>query len=350
MNKRLRNILLGMVVLLWAGCIVVVITSFLKTPEKYKDYPYAPTDIYSEGTVEEYRGMPMYTLAEIESIDTSDNLIVARSEFGLIYLSEDESWNYSQEVPSVTVENVKVFFVYLGWDEHCQGPYGYYLATISTEGTSTDLAAYSEVKGYYESRMYYENTAAVPEIVTLHSEFIYDTGNIYEAVGAHDHVFAGTVTAINGVAYPMSQSYTGNTGEEVAVSGPMFTSISVSVTEVIKGNLTAGEQIEAYKMGGYDGTEGVYYLLDSDVYPEVGQEYLFLANSDADGMFWLSAPKTVIPFASSDTMISTYSASEQSLGRQSIIDTYVDAYENEIPFSGEIYEDSVFPEAAVIED
>lgn len=174
MNKRLRNILLGMVVLLWAGCIVVVITSFLKTPETYKDYPYAPTDIYSEGTV--------------------------------------------------------------------------------------------------------------------------------------------------------------------------------SVTEVIKGNLTAGQQIEAYKMGGYDGTEGVYYLLDSDVYPEVGQEYLFLANSDADGMFWLSAPKTVIPFASSDTMISTYSASEQSLGRQSVMDTYVDAYENEIPFSGKIYEDSVFPEAAVIED
>lgn len=350
MNKRLRNILLGVVVLLWAGCIVVVITSFLKNPETYKDYPYAPTDIYSEGTVEEYRGMPMYTLAEIESIDTSDNLIVARSEFGRIYLSEDESWNYSQGVPSVTEENVKVFFVYLGWDEHCQGAYGYYLATISKEGTSTDLAAYSEVKGYYESRMYHENTAAVPEIVTLHGEFIYDTGNIYEAVGAHDYVFAGTVTAINGVEYPMSQSYTGNTGEEVAVSGPMFTSISVSVTEVIKGNLTAGEQIEAYKMGGYDGTEGVYYLLDSDVYPEVGQEYLFLANSDADGMCWLSAPKTVIPFASTDAMISTYSASEQSLVRQSVIDTYVDAYENEIPFSGEIYEDSVFPEAAVIED
>lgn len=157
MCKRLRIITPFIIVLLWGGCILFVIVSLFKTPEKYKDYPYAPTDIFSECTIEKYVGMPMYILAEIEALNTSENLIVARSEAGCISLSEDELWSFSCSLPSVSEHRVKLFFVYLGWNGDRKEPYGYYLATISNDGTSTGLAAYSEVKGYYESRLHYDN-------------------------------------------------------------------------------------------------------------------------------------------------------------------------------------------------
>lgn len=203
-------------------------------------------------------------------------------------------------------------------------------------------------QGHSMNQINTENVSESFQVTTVEGEFVYDTTNKYETVGFYNCVFAGTVSNIDGVIFPFEESYLAEDGEEVVLSGPMFTKMLISVTEVIKGNLEIGNQVETYKLGGYSDTENCYYLLDKDVYPEIGKEYLFLGNIDENGILWISAPETAIPLESNSSAISTYSESGQTEDRQSIMDTYTDAYQNEIPYSGEIFENSDFPEAKPI--
>ncbi len=186
------------------------------------------------------------------------------------------------------------------------------------------------------------------QIFSIYGEFPYNVNDKNESVGAHDYVFSATVTEVRGMVYPLMQTYVSGSGEEIVAPGPEFTDISITVTEVIKGDLSIGMELGAYKEGGYNEEENEYYLYDNDVYPEEGQEYLVLASKDSDGIMWISAPNAMIPLGSYSYMITTYSEETTSLDRQSIMETYVDAYENEIPYEAETYEESDFPEPGFI--
>ena len=73
-------------------------------------------------------------------------------------------------------------------------------------------------------------------------------------------------------------------------------------------------------------------MLDGDVMPEEGKEYLILANNRMDdNVFAFSGPTSVFPLEQETSPISTYRTLTENPDRNGMIERYVEAYENERP-------------------
>lgn len=189
------------------------------------------------------------------------------------------------------------------------------------------------------SVVFFVSVNTTPQIKTFYGEYDYDPSNIYESVGAHSYVFAGTVEEILGVEYPNRSTCVLENGEEVEIDGNMYTKLRVKITECIKGGLPVGETKTMLKLGGYDADDNAYYLCSGDTYPQLGSEYIFLAEEKEDGIIVVAADYATIPLDNNGSAIASYST-ETVLTRQSVIDEYIDAYEHEIPLGENPSEDS----------
>lgn len=68
------------------------------------------------------------------------------------------------------------------------------------------------------SVVFFVSVNTTPQIKTFYGEYDYDPSNIYESVGAHSYVFAGTVEEILGVEYPNRSTCVLENGEEVRLT------------------------------------------------------------------------------------------------------------------------------------
>lgn len=175
-------------------------------------------------------------------------------------------------------------------------------------------------------------------------------------MGAYDYVFAAKVEEIIDTEYPYREEYTLDSGETVTTGEIPYTRFSLTITECIKGQMAFGPSFpdfpscELLKMGGYNEDRDTYYLCPMDVYPQVGEEYLFFAKQNtADLVLEAAAPQTAIPLSGGEPVAATYSVPAQ-VDRQSVIHAYADAYENEILLENETlrpYFTTVDPASAV---
>lgn len=210
------------------------------------------------------------------------------------------------------------------------------LTACSNEVTNStsDTAAISghDMAQSKETAIEPESLTDAIQIRTFHGEDLYDYENKKEAVGAHHYVFAGEVVEILGAEYPFRYTYAFENGEVMTVDGNIYTHLRVKITENIKGNQPVGTTKDILKPGGYDAADDTYYLCELDTYPQVGAEYVFLAEENGEGILIVAAPQSTIPLSGTDGSIASYSA-EPPASRQAVIDEYMEAYRNEIPLS-----------------
>ena len=159
------------------------------------------------------------------------------------------------------------------------------------------------------------------KIETYAMEALYDYMDPAASVSAHEYVFVGKIIENTGGEYPFGYVQTFENGEEMVINGNIYTRYSVLVEENIKGDLQLGQTRDVLKLGGYSEEKGIYYMCDGDVYPQLGREYIFLANERDAGLLVSSAPQTTVPLSADGNEISTY-ATDEKMDRQSLIDMY----------------------------
>lgn len=153
-------------------------------------------------------------------------------------------------------------------------------------------------------------------------DYTYDVDVPEQAVYYHDYVFAAVVTEIGEVYDPYWEpDYVKKFGAP-PVYDPCYTKYQLRVTQVLKGDLNAGDIITARRWGYYDEELEAYLMSTDGVMPELGAEYLCLALQNSDnGIYGLSDPNTLIPLEGAD--------------RNTIIETYISACQNAVPTGAE---------------
>ena len=150
----------------------------------------------------------------------------------------------------------------------------------------------------------------------------YDVNSPEETVKNHDYIFTAIVTEVGENYDPFWEPEYIEKHGKVPVYDPCYTRYRLEVTQVLKGNLETGSIIDFRKLGYYDSETGQYYMVEDDVMPAEGEEYLFLASQNTDtGIYGCGAPNTTIPLSADGNEISTYAAGEK-MDRQSLIDMY----------------------------
>ncbi|MCL2503847.1 MAG: hypothetical protein FWE94_04470 [Coriobacteriia bacterium] len=108
-------------------------------------------------------------------------------------------------------------------------------------------------------------------VTSLHGQSSFDASNPDLMVAASDYVFVGRVKRRVGTRHPDSLPYP-------------TTDYEVTILDVIKGNLKAGQEIPVTKRGGIskDGS-CVEFLHRNDFMLETGEAYVFLGGAESDG-------------------------------------------------------------------
>ena len=190
---------------------------------------------------------------------------------------------------------------------------------ISTEQASGERGQESNLTGPKEIK-----------INLMACEYIYNTDVLEQAAYYNDNIFAAVVVAVGENFDPFWEPEYVEQYGAVSVYDPCYTKYKLQVTQVIKGELQTGDVIDSKKLGYFNEEEQAYYMVESDVMPIVGEEYLFLANNRMDSnVYHLNS---VVPMESNASEISTYAMTDEAPNRQAIIAQYIAAYENETPY------------------
>lgn len=140
------------------------------------------------------------------------------------------------------------------------------------------------------------NSLPVTEVI---SEYIYDVSDKREIVGASDYVFVGTVERFDGYTYKGEMPYT---------------SYTVTVAQVLKGNLPAEASVTVRKQGGVSRFKLSAVIADGDdFFPDAGQTCMFAVCADTDGALTAPSPNRVIAPV-----------------QESLIAEYLEAVQNEV--------------------
>lgn len=188
-----------------------------------------------------------------------------------------------------------------------------HLSTLVSAVTIVSILFGCSLNNVQESVMSLSDIQKLPVEVTQAS-FVYDTKNIYEAVGISDYVFVGDVVSYDGVKYMNTVITEDAQGKPMQVGSP-YSCYSVRVTENIKGRLITDESISILKEGGVSQNQKALFLFEQDILPDVGKKYIFLGYAQPDGTIIVSGPN-------SNILISD--------GNDQVIKKYSKAYENEI--------------------
>lgn len=206
---------------------------------------------------------------------------------------------------------------------------------MTEENESAALSDNSIMETVEENKEASQSEPEITHVNMLMGCYAIDIADKRQMVGASDVVFVGTMDKVGGSVYPFEQ----------ANYNPVYTELSITVNQVIKGDEVVGSQIEGYKRGGYTATgydvTTTVELYESDFFPVEGKEYMFVGTYEND-LLVFGCPYTIVPLEADATEVSTYSAEQaeeaNNPDRQAIIDAYIDAYANEIPYEESVEE------------
>lgn len=157
-------------------------------------------------------------------------------------------------------------------------------------------------------------------VYPMDASFVYDTNNIYEAVGICDYVFVGEVVSCDGTQYRNTVTMEDENGNPKEVGSP-YTIYTVNVVENIKGALVTDQPIQIAKQGGVSQDQDAIYIFENDELPAADGTYIFLAYAQENGSLLVSGPNSNIPLNV---------ANAYSLTSASEYEEYQEAVENEI--------------------
>lgn len=168
------------------------------------------------------------------------------------------------------------------------------------------------------------------KIIPFEIDYIYDPDIPEQAAYYNDNIFAAVVVEVGENYDPYWEPEYVEQYGAASVYEPCYTKYQLQVTQVIKGDLQQGDIINSRKMGYFDEEEQAYCMVESGVMPVAGKEYLFLANHRMDDKVYQL--NHTIPLEENASEIPTYKATIDAPDRQSIIERYIAAHENETPY------------------
>lgn len=124
----------------------------------------------------------------------------------------------------------------------------------------------------------------------LHADFLVDTDNPREVVGAADYYFVAKIDQVVGTTYKNPVTIETENGHK-EVADP-YTNYKITVTENIKGNLNTDSPIEIVKAGGIAQDKKSILLYENDTLLEVGQSYIITAFAQHDGSLLIAGPNS----------------------------------------------------------
>ncbi len=145
-------------------------------------------------------------------------------------------------------------------------------------------------------------------------------GDPREVVGVSDYVFVGYVQEIHDYHTEKSSR---DFPEIVSYYQLPFTECQVKIVASIKGELEEGNEFSFYKVGGIVESRSCILLLEKDIMPEQGKYYIFTGLAHADG--------TMTGGGTNGTIELEAGIDESNIEESKIYQTYLDAYENQIP-------------------
>lgn len=141
-----------------------------------------------------------------------------------------------------------------------------------------------------------------------------------EVVGVKEYVFVGYVHELYDFC---TQKSSREFPEIVDYYEIPFTECQVKIVAGIKGNLKEGSEFSFYKVGGIVPSRTCIFLDEGDIMPEKGKYYIFTGVAHADG--------TMTGGGTNGTIELEEGIDESNLEQSEIYQTYLDAYENQIP-------------------
>ncbi len=147
------------------------------------------------------------------------------------------------------------------------------------------------------------------------SSSIFDLNDLNKCVGFVDYVFSGHIEREAGMSYRVNETYYPIGENPSAETSFWYKKYEITVTENIKGTLQTEMSIEVIKDVMISKTTKEITLLEGDIMPEEGKDYVFLCNAHKDGKLVIVAPVGNIPL-SEDT-------------KEDTIQSYKTAFENE---------------------
>ncbi len=141
-----------------------------------------------------------------------------------------------------------------------------------------------------------------------------------EVVGVKDYVYVGYVQD----TYDYYTEKSSRDFPEIIDYYDMpFTECQVKIVASIKGNLEEGSSFSFYKVGGIVQSRKYIMLDENDIMPEKEKYYIFTGIAHADG--------TMTGGGTNGTIELEAGINETNLEQSKIYQTYLDAYENQIP-------------------
>lgn len=157
----------------------------------------------------------------------------------------------------------------------------------------------------------------------VHAAFMYDTSTPEAAIGASDYVFVAKINKILRTEYKNPVTIEKSLISSETVNTP-YTIYSIDVIQNIKGELITNESIEFMQYGGLNEDKKSYTFLEGGELLKEGEYYILMVDTwGKDG--------GIIEIADTNRII--YLGNEEKINQRSIyntIDTYIDAYKNQI--------------------
>lgn len=126
----------------------------------------------------------------------------------------------------------------------------------------------------------------------LHGDFLINTDDPTEVVGAVDHVFVAKIESVVNTEYRDKVTLETENGSKEVYSP--YTNYKISVIDNIKGKLKKNMIIDIVKEGGVSKEKNFVIVYENDILPEVGKYYILNAYTQEDGTLLISGPNSNI--------------------------------------------------------
>lgn len=126
-------------------------------------------------------------------------------------------------------------------------------------------------------------------INTIKGSYAFDHDDYLYYLREVDYVFVGKIEKNIGTEYIEEETM------EEKKTGTPYTKYQVSVSKVLKGDITSGETLYVKKLGGISSDQKEYYICEEDNIPKEEKYYIFMAYAQKNGELLVAGKNSTIP-------------------------------------------------------